>query len=391
MISKYHQYIKESTELKQKSLRKLNAYEKYMISKFIDFLSIIKKYTSKTAKKDTENFFKFKSELEPYFKYDFSKKIETYLKKGSKSIEFQNKNKDNVQKDLPKFMQEHEKIIDLIESGDINGAIELNKGRYEFVEAYKEISKGNDYYAEQNMRNPYLKQVSIFSVGQNKLIENFSEEDIDQMSENKNKYLNSWTYLNLPKTQLDDYDYLVYFIRNLSDEYSIKKISSTKDIKNYIDYYYADNPIYQELKKIVYDYLHNNNKSLIPKIMEDIEKLPLIKKANEKAKKTINKLYRGIGWYEDDGTPNGNEVWETEKESKYVATSRSERAAKNFEYMKGHLDRDRRSDVGVMITYSPKPKDIILDTEIFGSIFGETEVILNTQTVEKPKINFSYK
>jgi hypothetical protein len=393
MISKFDQYIKESTEFKQKFLRKLNAYEKYMISKFIDFLSIVKKYTTKDAKKTTENFFKFKSELEPYLKYDFSKKIKRYLKSGEEAIEYQNKNQDNVKKDLPKFMQEHDEIVELIKNGQIDAAIEMNKDRFGFVEAYKEVAKGNDHYAEENMRNPYLKQSSIFSAGQNHLVNNFSEEDIDNMSENKDKYLNSWTYITLPKTQLDDYHYLVYFIQKLSDEHAIKRISGRDDVKNYIDYHYADNSQFQELKKIVDDYLHNNKKELIPQIMNLIEQLPLIKQANEKAKRTIGTLYRGVGWHDDEDStiPSKEEIWQQEKASKYVATSRSEHAARNFEYMKGHLDRDRNSDVGAMIIYQPEPKDIMLDTEIFGSIFGETEVILNTQTVSEPKIRMSYK
>ena len=47
--------------------------------------------------------------------------------------------------------------------------------------------------------------------------------------------------------------------------------------------------------------------------------------------------------------------------------------------MRGHLESStRRSDYGFMITYSVSSKSIILDTRIFGSIYGEDEIVIDS-------------
>lgn len=382
--------FKESSEFKQVESRKLSAYEKHMVSKFIDFLSIVYKYTNKKAVKRTKQFYHFKEEVNPYLKYDFSKDVKSMLDRINDSIEYQIRNKERAEKDFSTFMSQHEQILDMLNAGDVSAAINLNtkNNRYDFIQRYLEVSKGTDHYAN-NMHNPFVKKWSFFS--KESLVDDFSEEDVIKMIENKDKYLQSWTHISLPKNKLDDFEYIVYFIKELKEEHSVQKVKGS-GVKNYIDYHYADNAMYQELKKLVENYLYGNHKDLIPKILNMINKLPLIREANEKAKKNISKLYRGLGWYNEDfENLTKEDIWKQEQEAKYVATSKSHHSAKNFEYSKGHLDSGRNSDVGVMIVYKPKPSDIILDTEIFGSIFGESEVIINTKTITKPKITFSYK
>jgi len=61
--------------------------------------------------------------------------------------------------------------------------------------------------------------------------------------------------------------------------------------------------------------------------------------------------------------------------------------------MVGHLQslQSRTTDVGAMLIYEPNIEAIILDTSIFGSAFGEFEVLLDvTKIKNKPQIILSY-
>ena len=106
-----------------------------------------------------------------------------------------------------------------------------------------------------------------------------------------------------------------------------------------------------------------------------ISKHPAIYEANEKAKRKSKILYRGVGF--GDEYVGETEVINKDKKQQFVATSRSAHAAMNFALMKGHMDADRRSEYGYMIQYQVDPSCIILDTSIFMTVYGESEVLID--------------
>ena len=71
-------------------------------------------------------------------------------------------------------------------------------------------------------------------------------------------------------------------------------------------------------------------------------------------------------------------ILKQEKKNKWVSTSKYDDSAKNFAMQKGHLMGGRNNEWGLLLTYKVNPNSILLDTEIFGSIFGEAEVLIDT-------------
>jgi hypothetical protein len=361
----------ESDEFKQKQLRRLNKMETKILFDFITFMEIMRD----EFPRDKESYLEFKKKIKPYEKYGYTKPLKYMIDRIEKALGHED-NYDKLKEEQDKFMSEHSKIIELIKSGNIDKALEINKDRINYVDDHIEMQKGVDYYVK-DMRNPYYKKWSIFSRS-GELISDFEKKHIDQLSEVKEKLNDKWTYLDFPKGKVHDFQYMLYFINELKDEGYSHRV---KDIKNYLKFKYSDNKDFDKLIDIVENYLYNNNKKLIPEIMELVNKLEDVRKMNDKSKKNIKKVYRGLGFREEELEVKRSKledyILEQEKRNKYVATSKGEYSAKNFAYMKGHLSSDRISDIGYILEYEVSPDSILLDTEIFGSIFGESEVLID--------------
>ena len=219
---------------------------------------------------------------------------------------------------------------------------------------------------------PWYKENPLFfgSVG---LLHKFEKDDqLEILKTDLHKPL--WTYLSIPESQSHDYEFLVWWIMKLQTTNQPVEISK-KDFINYAEYAH-DGKIFSEFKKLLKNYLYDNKKESIAKIISMLSQLPDIKQMNDERKNTITTVYRGIA---TDGMSN-KEIVDKEKENQYVATSVYKRVAKRFALQIGHLESEesRRSEEGAILTYSVDADSILFDTSILGSVYGEEEVIIDT-------------
>lgn len=229
-------------------------------------------------------------------------------------------------------------------------------------------SKFNPYYIENPM---FFISASFLEMFEREQIEAVMNLDLDQYR---------YSYLPLPPDKQGDFQYLGYYMLKLKNNQDPVSITG-KDAKKYFDLAFTGSK-YQELVTAITNYLHNNDKALIPAIVAGIREFPEINELNEKAKQGVSRVFRGIG-----GEPSVTKIIQQDRAARYVATSTSHRVAENFALQRGHLeDRNtRRVEDAVIITYAVGPESILFDTTIFGGLFGEGEILIDVSkaTVEE--------
>lgn len=192
-----------------------------------------------------------------------------------------------------------------------------------------------------------------------------------------------YTILNFPFAKINDLHYVIFFMLNLTESDETRSFKYNSEFRKFNKVANVGNEAFEKLAKLADEYLHDNDKALIPKILELLKSVPKIHEANEKRKSKIKLVYRGVGFGEGEMIDT-DDVIEQDRKTKYVATSSSKRVAKNFALQKGHLEQDRRSDFGYLITYEVTPSAIVLDTQVLDTVYGESEILIDaTKAVVK--------
>lgn len=240
-------------------------------------------------------------------------------------------------------------------------------------------AKGTDPL--DNSRNPFYIENPLFFISARFL--NAFEKDQIQTVIGLDLQRFQYSYLPLPKEKLDNFEYLAYYMLRLKDDDNPVTVTGS-DVNKYFDMAYSGSE-YETLISNVQRYLHDNDKTLIPGILAEIEKYPEIKALNDRAKQEITIVYRGVG-----GEGSLERILTTDKKNRFVATSTSKRAAKNFAMQIGHLESSdmRRTEDAVLITYSVGPESVLLDTTIFGGVFGEGEVLIDASKASLEDVEF---
>jgi len=196
-----------------------------------------------------------------------------------------------------------------------------------------------------------------------------------------------FTYTNFPVNKMaENLKYLIAFMLNLSTTDKPKRIDSNDEFRKYLMLSKAGSDSYKTLMDLVQNYLQSNNKTLIPKIMSYIEDHPEIRDANNKAKKKIKTVYRGVPADKDERTISSAKAVLLDKKEKVVATSPSKHAAMNFALQKGHLDSVRRSELGYLIEYEVDFNSIVLVTYILGTAYNEKEILIDASKAKVVQI-----
>jgi len=359
--------------------------ERKIIKSFVEMLKVTYHFYQKPT---VEEYPTFKSNIAPYLKLPFSEPLKRRIEKLD--IEFSKI--DNAIAEAPKVLESFSKDVAKLEALFKSGNFKQGASFAKVLHAKMEHLKTSQVKHQEVLKggkNPF-KIDDPFFFQTTDFIRSFSisdMEDIINTDFSKFKY----SYLNFPKAKLENFQYLVYFIQELKDSTDPVELGSGK-FNKWSDFFYMGHEDYGEIKKLVDSYLRSNNKTIIPKILELLDKLPELKAANEKLKKETKTVYRGVGGYsnedEDAGsTPSRSDVEKEDKKRKFISCSSSRYVAEKFAKMIGHLESGRRSDWGYVITYRVNPDAIILDTDAFGGIFGEDEVLVDAT---KAKISDIY-
>lgn len=229
--------------------------------------------------------------------------------------------------------------------------------------------------AHRAIENEFTESPSIF--GSTRLMTRIGSDELAKVKAlDFTKTL--FTNIDFPHGASDRIDHALYFLLQLSESPKPRRVTDASELRQHSKIKYASDKGFNELMRLMEQYLHSNDKTLIPRIVELINANPALKAANDKAKLKVKTVYRGLGFGEDDNISQ-KKVMAGEKKRKYVATSISRHAAKNFALQKGHLEGEdsRRSEVGVMLTYEVTPDAIVFDTRVLDVAYGESEILID--------------
>lgn len=268
----------------------------------------------------------------------------------------------------------------------------LRAGNYE---AFLQYAKNLNVDAQENRWfNPtniigkwkyhaWHKQNPLF-FGTTGIIEQFDVEEQEKIL-NFNLKQPLWTYITIPDSKLHDYEYIIWWILHLRT--SPKNVNiDDEEFKIYAEFAFAG-PKFEQLKILISQYLQSNSKQLLPEILNLIMDIPEIAKMNAKKRKETTTVYRGIPINEKISN---KDIIAQDYKQHYIATSKRYNVAKNFAMKIGHLESEeaRRSEHGVIITYSVNPTSILFDTSILGGIYNESEIIINSHKAKVSDINY---
>lgn len=373
--------LEENSEI-QVDVRQLTSSEKKIIEKFQAVISYVVKYFK--IKDPTEkDYYDFKHSIWQYIKLPFCAPLRRFIKEVDEKLKSKELSIPEVPKILKDFSKDLDDTVSLFLSKKVDQA-------YEKALKLKNKSKML-INAKLNPTNIITKRSPVFSLSPETIFQTddfiktgFSLKDMEDLVYKDLKVYN-YTYLNFPEKMLNNYQYLVYFIQKLKKD-TRKVILTGKEFRDFSEFLYQ-NDNFSEFKKLVSDYLHNNNKKLIPEIMEKLKSYPKLVEMNEKLKKETKVVYRGIAFTVDDQIPTEKKIEQIEKKNQYVATSKSKHTASLFAERRGHLMGGRTSKVGYILVYdTSNPKSILIDSDIFGAIFGEGEVLIDTKYAKLTEI-----
>jgi len=367
--------------------KKYEVISKDIINLLNEFISLSTVFFKFEYSKSNIDIKELNSELKKFNKFGMAKEITDKLDEAIKQDEENKKEQDLVIKLCDKIIQNGDKIFKGIKSKNFNSV--------------KNISVSKDFEKLQQYMKPLSHRVSeihlnvlkngmafLFNAGQKSgLLSSFDSSDWKEL--NKTKFNEDEIYFNYLKdpSYKDDFEYFVYYINNISTE--SKEIElGTEQFQDYVKILYKEDPKFKKFKELVDKYLHSNKKELIPLILKELKDYPILYQENEERKLKYKTLYRGIGFTWDKDPIYMDLLKRKPVDFEFAATSQSIGVAEAFAKTGGiqilkSVDEEgnerRKWEVGLVIEYDVNPNSIIMDFEILGSVFFESEILINTK------------
>lgn len=374
----------ESVEVTVVQRRPINKVETYLMTNFQTLLRILQTY-SKLYAPGLAEFEKLKADLVGFKKFKFFASIQAKFNEQEKELATIRSKRKELQGKRKSLSTIVSKMESAFIKGNINTAFKMIPQIDSIVKVASKALKPKGQTGFKG--NPFAisSAEAFFSGGTRKgLLQSFDKGDMQEaIDKDLSKY--KFTYLELPKDKLENFEFIAYFIQTLSD--SPKPERLRKDEFHILsDFLYHSKPDYDAFINLVDRYTYSNDKKVLTKILDGIKKYPELYKANEKAKSKIKKVYRGIGFREDERNMVKTTI-KLDRKSKFVATSVFKEVAERFAKCMGHLDSKPNCNEGVVLVYKVKPESILLDTSIFRTPYHESEILID---VSKSKIVDSY-
>lgn len=368
------------------SVRKITPDEKDMAETFQDFLRTFYSAFSDKDKLDYKKYSALKKSVKRFSNYPWYATAKNFFDTNDKRfLEYfkDRRTKNRVTYEETKQINDH--VLQIFNSKNVDKIISMKAELTRYTDAYIKASRD----ISREVSNP-LNKANPMIFGSKNFMFKFEQDEVDQIL---SKNLSEFKYTMMPQSQTnaEDYQYMAYWIMQLKDT-DEDVVLNAGNLKKYAEYVY-DTPEFKEYLKKVKSFLSDNKRSLLPEILEELQLYPSLKSANDKQKQKIDTVYRGIGFYAEDhdDTMDENDIMAEEKKRRILSTSKRKYVAQNFEHMIGHMESGRRSDVGYMITYELTSEAVLLDTNIFGGIFAEDEVIIDFNKIKGYDIKISYK
>lgn len=330
--------------------RKVQPKVLHELKEFQSFIKTIWQHFDKKSNITPEDFRKLRKVIKQYQHKPYAKPVINFVKDYTNRLLTSLRQKRRVKYDSTIFssINQMEKLF-LAKKYDT-----ILQNAPAFIESVNSLKNANTQVLS-HASNPLRIQFSPF--GKNMLLDKFGQEEFEKFLKidiEKNQY----STIPWKDAFLNDYVYMIYFIMNLQSS----KVIQDFEAYTYTNLLYYGDPDFSHLKRLVDEYLHANRKKLLVEILERMKKFPELVRLNNQTRNSVSKVYRGI-------------AGDFEPEEGLVATTTSKYVAKEFAYGRGNVRTD-----GEVVTYEVEPKDIVLDTRIFGGAYGESEIIINATT-----------
>lgn len=376
--------IKGGKEAHIVPVRAINKLEYHLATKFQDLLRVIMQYADTRYPKRSD-YLDFKKDVEPYRKYRFAKLVNEAVKRSDEELE----KIDQAKKEAPQirkgFSEKVKRLEKLFLDKKIDESLKMLPDIQTDTMSLNKAAQPEDEFVK--IQNHFLISGLglVFSGGKRSgPIQSFEKDDAEELVK-KNLHEYKYTYLNIPKSQLDDYEYMIGFIQNLQKGAKPVKLDSSK-FRIWKTYLYSENKQYQELEKLVDSYLYGNDKQALTQALKLLPKFPELTKATQKIAQQRKIAYRGVPLFDEKIST--NEI--KKKEPKYAACSWFESVAERFAQARGHLEAKPRSEKGAIITYKVPKEAALLDTSVSGGVFGESEILIDTSKAKLQDIEVRY-
>ena len=348
---------------------KISSEDYNIIKNLQDVIKILLKYDFKTLK--LTELEQLATELNAYKKFPFMKKmndiIETIRKEHRKNLN----QKQNFSENYNKFKLQFKDLINNVSNKNVDSIRNLSQKMLPLVNDILTSYEQAENIVSRNIRNPFYFENMLIFGDPNAILKEFNYNDMENFA-NLDLVKFRYSYLKFPDPL--KLDWLLYYVKKLKS--SPETVELTKgEFLRYQKFLYSDNEDFNTLIKMVEDSMYSNNKENLETILSLLKKFPDLYKQNEVSKNTIEYVFRGI----PDSEKNVKDILKEDLKKNCISTSTSRHSAQNFALQIGHLESEesRRNEVGYLVTYHVDYNSIILDLNIFGSIFNEFEVLID--------------
>ena len=366
--------------------------------KFQEVMAISIDFQKAMEKNGSDPFYLFdqlKKHMQPYFQEPWMRRFHEWVDYRQEDVDQYNASKAHVEK----HKDRHEEIF---KSGKaVLGDPVALRAWYKKLGDHKKhldiVSKGDSHAFPRGRGiakryvNPFFKENGLF-FGTTGFLSQFVEGEMEDII--KTDLTKAYTALPYP-TQSEDFEHVAYWFMKLKtndDEWDVPH----HDLKKVTKMQNMNNPDLDRLYELVASYLKSNDKSALKKAMALLPSFDNFFAKNEQSKNSISVVYRGlVDRYdpdnEEDVKYNSKMVIEEDIRRGTVATSRHRSVAERFVYTSGaHLIQREVSDSGWLISYEVGPDSIILDTTIFGGVFGEAEIVIDPSRATGYEVEYLY-
>lgn len=345
-----------------------------LIKSFQQVIKLVYSYT-KDKNKDEEKFIDLYNKLLKYKDLPFMSDLNNILSTIYNDINEIGSLSNNKNDLYINFNNEYAKYKQLLQQPiDFSKIKEQANSMYDTTIQIIKVINGKNKEINKFI-NPFNKNNNWLFGDPNAILSKFDDEDMQTViNTNYDEYC--YSYLKIPNPS--NINWFINFILQLRNSNNPVPIKSNKEFMKYQKYLYNEDKEFIKMLDLIEMYMHNNNKNLIDEILLILPKYKDLYNLNEYSKNTIKQVYRGISG-DGEYPPQKVEsiIINKDKNEKYVATALSKYSALNFARHKGHLDAERHNNWGVVLTYGCDYSSIVLDINIFGSLYGEGEVVIN--------------
>lgn len=349
------------------SKAEIQAFQQFLKVLFIDYADV----------DDTRAYKQMKIALKPFSKYAWYKDTGEQISRQNQKLAKVTQDKRVLNRITPQDIKKvNQTALAAFRSGDMNQIRQTGKLLDKYTPAFvRSLERDSDI--KNIVRNPVKKSAMLFGSGySNELVPQFETDDAKRLIDLD---LDEFQYSPVPfPSGTDDVEEVIFFMQNLKatdDDIEVDGKSAIRLLQMS-----TSKELMKEFGEQLEKYLQGWDQKALAFVMKTVNEVPLLKQLNDRAKQNLTgaELYRGVGIDEDnEDIYDGDDVAAQELSKKTVAVSRSYHAALNFAYKRGHMMGDvSNTDRSFMLTYTPEPNDIVLALEIFGSVYGESEIII---------------